>query len=130
MSDPPVTVRSGNSARPGPGGGELPAMCTAMVPADMGEAFVMLESLMGFLAAADPADLPVEVSAEDLRSLERVDAVEAVARARLLAVFSAQDGAVSDGQRNTRTWLVNTTRVTRGQAAEYPDTEALAEDHQ
>src|SRR6202453_3350084 len=105
-------------------------MCTAMVPADMGEAFVLLESLMGFLADADPADLPVAVMAESLRALERVDAVEAVARARLLAVFSAQDGAVGDGQRSTRAWLVNTTRVTRGQAAEYQATEALAEDHQ
>src|SRR6202167_335452 len=130
MSDPPVTVRSGNSARPGPGGGELPAMCTAMVPADMGEAFVMLESLMGFLADADPAGLPVPVMAEGLRALERADAVEAVARARLVAVFSAQDGAVCDRQPCTRTWLVRTTRVTRGQAAEYQATEALAEDHQ
>ena len=66
-------------------------MCTAMVPADMGEAFVMLESLMGFLADADVAELPVAVMAEGLRSLERVDAVEAVARARLLAVFSKPD---------------------------------------
>src|SRR6202050_3749812 len=105
-------------------------MCTAMVPADMGEAFVLLESLMGFLADADPADLPVAVMAESLRALERVDAVEAVARARLLAVFSAQDGAVCDGQRSTRAWLVNTTRVTRGQAGEYQATEALAGDHQ
>src|SRR5580692_11720445 len=105
-------------------------MCTAMVPADMGEAFVMLESLMGFLADADPADLPVEVMAEGLRALERADAVEAVARARFLAVFSAQDGPVGDGQRNTRAWLVNTTRVTRGQAGEYQATEALARDHQ
>jgi len=105
-------------------------MCTAMVPADMGEAFVMLESVMGFLADTDPADLPVPVMAEGLRALERADAVEAVARARFLAVFSAQDGAVSDGQRSTRAWLVNTTRVTKGQAGEYRATEALAENHQ
>jgi hypothetical protein len=72
-------------------------MCTAMVPADMGEAFVMLESVMGFLADADTAQLPVPVAAEGLRSLERADAVEAVARGRLLAVFSAQGGAVCDG---------------------------------
>jgi hypothetical protein len=101
-----------------------------MVPADMGEAFVMLESVMGFLADADVAELPVPVMAEGLRALERVDAVEAVARARLLAVFSAQDGAVGDGQRSTRAWLVHTTRVTKGQAGEYRATEALARDHQ
>ena len=105
-------------------------MCTAMVPADMGEAFVMLESVMGFLADTDPADLPVSVMAEGLRALEQADAVEAVARARFLAVFSAQDGAVADGQRSTRAWLVNTTRVTKGQAGEYRATEALAENHQ
>jgi len=106
------------------------AMCTAMVPADMGEAFVMLESVMGFLADADPAEFPVPVTAAGLQALERADAVEAVARARFLAVFSAQDGAVADGQRSTRTWLVHTTRVTRGQAGEYQATEALARDHQ
>jgi len=105
-------------------------MCTAMVPADMGEAFVMLESVMGFLADADPAEFPVPVTAAGLQALERADAVEAVARARFLAVFSAQDGAVADGQRSTRTWLVHTTRVTRGQAGEYQATEALARDHQ
>ena len=51
----------------------------------------MLESLMGFLADADVADLPVPVLAEGLRALEQADAVEAVARARLLAVFSKPD---------------------------------------
>jgi hypothetical protein len=105
-------------------------MCTAMVPADMGEAMRLLESVMGFLADMDAAELPVSVLAEGLRSLEQADAVEAVARARLLAVFSAQDAAVADGQRSTRAWLVHTTRVTKGQAAEYQATEALARDHQ
>ena len=93
-------------------------MCTAAVPASAGEAFGMLESLLGSLAGQDPAGLPAAVVAERLRALERADAVGAALRGRYLDAFDAQDGPVSDGQRTSRTWLVHSTRVTRGQAAE------------
>ena len=36
---------------------------------------------------------------------------------------------MADGQRTTRTWLVHSTRVTRGQAAEHKAVQALAEGH-
>jgi hypothetical protein len=36
---------------------------------------------------------------------------------------------VADGQRTARTWLVHSTRVTRGQAAEHQAVQALAEGH-
>jgi len=91
-------------------------MSTVMVPASADEALGMLEAAMGFLADADAAQMPAGALAECLRALERTDAVEAAARARLLAAFDARDGYLADGQRNTRTWLVHTLRVTRGQA--------------
>ena len=37
---------------------------------------------------------------------------------------------MADGQRTARTWLVNVTRVTKGQAAEYRAVQALARGHE
>jgi hypothetical protein len=104
-------------------------MSTMMVPANMDDAMKMLESAMGFMADVDAAGMPAEVLAYALRGLERADAIEAVARGRLLVAFDAKDGPVADGQRNTRTWLVHTARVTKGQAGEYQALQALARDH-
>jgi hypothetical protein len=108
-------------------------MCTTTVPATAAEALGMLESALGaqecalrFLAAQDAASLPAPAVADRLRALERTDAIQAAVRARLLAVFDAQDGHLADGQRSTRTWLVHSTRVTRGQAGEYQALQALA----
>lgn len=95
-------------------------MSTVMVPADMPEALAMLEGALGFLADMDAAGMPAQALAECLQGLERADAVGAAARGQLLAAFDAQDGSVADGQRTARTWLVHSTRVTRGQAAVPP----------
>src|SRR5487761_1542043 len=112
-------------------------MCTTTVPATAAEALAILESAaalqesaLRFLAAQDPAALPAQVAADRLRALERHDAIEAAVRARLLAVFDAKDGHLADGQRTTRTWLIHSTRVTKGQAGEYQAIQALARDHQ
>ena len=105
-------------------------MCTGMIPATGAEALAMLESALRFLAAEDTAALPAEAAADRLRALERTDAIEAAVRARLLAVFDAQDGYLADGQRSTRTWLVHSTRITRGRAGEYQALQALARGHQ
>ena len=94
-------------------------MSAIAVPSNADEALRMLESALGFLAAEDAAEMPGEAVAECLRALERADAVEAAARGRLLEAFDAQDAHLADGQRTTRTWLVHTTRVTKGQAAEH-----------
>jgi hypothetical protein len=83
-----------------------------------GDALEILESVMASLADADPADLPDEEKARRLRMLERVDAIEAAVRGRLLAAFDAADCSVADGQRTIRAWLVHATRVTKGQAGE------------
>jgi hypothetical protein len=111
-------------------------MCTTTVPATAAEALAMLESAaglqqsaLGFLAAQDAAALPGPAVADQLRALERHDAMEAAVRARLLVAFEAQDGPLADGQRNIRTWLVHTTRVTKGQAAGYRALQGLARDH-
>ena len=97
-------------------------MCTTTAPATAAEALAMLESALGtqesalrFLAAQDAAALPAQAAADRLRALERNDAIGAALRARLLAAFDAQDGHLADGQRSTRTWLVQSTRVTRRQ---------------
>jgi Domain of unknown function (DUF222) len=111
-------------------------MCTTTDPATAAEALAMLESAAGmqesalaFLAAQDTAALPGPAAADQLHALERHDAIEAAVRARLLAVFDSQDGHLADGQRSTRTWLVHSLRVTRGQAAEYLAVQALARGH-
>ena len=104
-------------------------MCTAAVPPSASEALEMLQTLLGVLAGQDAADLPDEVLAESLRALERVDAVGAALRGRYLEAFDARDGHVADGQRTARTWLVHSTRVTRGQAAEHKAVQVLARRH-
>ena len=106
-------------------------MCTAAVPASASaeDALGLVEALLGSLAGEDAAELPAEVVAGRLRALERVDAIGAALRGRYLEVFDAQDGSVADGQRTVRTWLVHSTRVTRGQAAEHKAVQALARRH-
>ncbi len=104
-------------------------MCVGMVPATGAEALGMLESALGFLAGEDAAGKPPQAVADRLRVLERNDAVQAAVRGRLLVAFDAQDGHLGDGQRTTRTWLVHTTRVTKGQVGEYQAIQALARGH-
>src|SRR6516162_7028569 len=104
-------------------------MSTVTVPANAGEALGMLECAAGYLADLDAAQMPAEALAGCLRGLERADAVQAAARGQLLAAFDVTDGHLADGQRTTRTWLVHSTRVTRGQAAEYKAVQALAQEH-
>ena len=104
-------------------------MCVGMVPATGAGALGMLESALGFLAGEDAAGMPAQAVADRLRVLERNDAVQAAVRGRLLVAFDAQDAHLADGQRTTRTWLVHTTRVTKGQAGEYQAIQALARDH-
>ncbi len=100
-----------------------------MVPANAAEAVGMLESAAGFLADLDTAEMPTEAIAECLLGMERADAVQAAARGQFLTAFDVKDGHLADGQRTTRTWLVHTTGVTMGQAAEHKAVQALAAGH-
>jgi hypothetical protein len=104
-------------------------VCTLTVPASAGEALGQLEFLLGYLADLDAAEMPAEAVAECLRGLERADAVGAAARGGMLAAFDVKGGHLDDGQRTSRTWLVHSTRVTRGQAAEHKAVQALAQGH-
>ena len=56
-------------------------MSTAPVFANVGEALDMVRAGLGYLAAADAAQLAAETQAECLRELERTDAVATAARA-------------------------------------------------
>lgn len=98
-------------------------------PASMAEALELIDSGMRFLAGMSKADMPGGALAAGLRALERHDAVAAAVRGQMLAAFDAQGGPVGDGQRTTKAWLVNTSRVTRGQAAEHIAVERVAEGH-
>src|ERR1700683_1630367 len=104
-------------------------MPTAAAPLSASEKFALIESLLAELAGEDVASGPVAVAADGLRALERVDAVGAAWRAQLLAAFDAQQGCVDDGQRTTRTWLVNSLRITKGQSGHYKAIQALADKH-
>jgi hypothetical protein len=104
-------------------------MTAVTVPASAQEALGMLECAAGFLADLDATQMPAEAISECLQGMERADAVQAAARGRLLAGFDAQGGPLGDGQRTSRSWLVHTTRVTRGQAAEHKAVQALAQGH-
>jgi hypothetical protein len=86
-------------------------------PVSVSGALVMLGHALTVLAAADAGSLPVVVQAQALRMLEQAQARHTVARANILAAFTAQDGYVGDGQGNARTWLRWQTRVTKSAAA-------------
>jgi hypothetical protein len=92
------------------------AMKTVAPPSSATEALEMLQSAMGYLAAADPTEMPAEVQASCLIVLERVDAIEIAARASILAAFTAAQGYAGDGQHSTRSWLIHRTQITPGAA--------------
>jgi Domain of unknown function (DUF222) len=104
-------------------------MCTAVIPAGQADELDLLQMVMRSLARTDPAELPDAEKARRLRILEQVDAIEAAVRGRLLETFDVQDGPVADGQRTVRTWLVNVTGVTKGQAGAHRAVQRLARDH-
>jgi Domain of unknown function (DUF222) len=102
---------------------------TVTVPASTAQALGMLECAMGFLADADATQMPTEALAHCLRTLERIDAIGAAARGRLLAAFDAQDGHLADGQRSSRAWLTHSLGVTGRQAGEHLAVAGLAREH-
>ena len=85
--------------------------------ASVQEALEVLESAMGYLAAAGAAQLPTAVQAQCLQAFEQVDAIETAARSAMLAGFTAAQGYCQDADYSPAMWLVNQTQVTRGAAA-------------
>jgi hypothetical protein len=90
---------------------------TAPEFASVTEALAVLKSAMGYLAAADAAQLPTVVQAECLQGFEQVESVGTAARASFLSAFAQARGYCEDADYSPLMWLVNQTRVTRGCAA-------------
>ena len=76
----------------------------------------MVRAGLGYLAAADAAQLPAATQAECLRELEQHDAMATAARASFLAAFTAGQGHAGDGDYSAVSWLIHRTGITRGAA--------------
>ena len=89
----------------------------ALAPASAGEAIEMMHAGLGWLAAADAAQLGAGTQAWCLRALEQAAAVGTAARASVLAAFTAGQGYAADADYSPRAWLMHKTGITRGAAA-------------
>ena len=76
----------------------------------------MVRAGLGYLAAADAAQLPAATQAECLRELEQDAAALTAARAGFLAAFTAGQGHAGDGDYSAVSWLIHRTGITRGAA--------------
>jgi hypothetical protein len=85
-------------------------------PVSAREALDMVRAGLGYLAAADPAQLPAAAQAECLRELEQDDAVATAARASFLSSFTAAQGYSGDAEYSAVSWLIHRTGITRGAA--------------
>ncbi len=94
-------------------------MSTPMSPGSVSEALEMLESAMGYLAAADATAMAAEAQAQCLRGLERVTAIGTAARTSILGAFTSGQGYCGDADYSPRAWLINKTRITKGAAVGY-----------
>src|SRR6266487_519439 len=106
------TARSGGQSRRG--GDQVDA--TAPAFASVGEALEMVRAGLGYLAAADAAQLPAATQAECLAELEQHGAVATAARASFLSSFTAGQGYADDGDYGAVSWLMHRTGITRGAA--------------
>jgi Domain of unknown function (DUF222) len=95
---------------------EVTQVGTAPVFASVGEALEMVRAGLGYLAAADAAQLSAATQAECLRGLEQAGAVATAARASMLAGFTAGQGYADDAAYSARAWLIYQTRITPGAA--------------
>ena len=85
-------------------------------PACAREALDMVRAGLGYLAAADAAQLSAATQAECLRELEQNDAVATASRASILAAFTAGHGYADDAAYSARSWLIHQTHITSGAA--------------
>jgi hypothetical protein len=87
--------------------------------ASVGEAIEMARAALGYLAAADAAQLAAETQAACLRGLEQTDAIATAARASFLSAFTTGKGYSADADYSARAWLMHRTGITRGAAASH-----------
>jgi Domain of unknown function (DUF222) len=90
---------------------------TAPAFASVTEAMDMAQAALGYLAAADAAQLDAATQAEALQGLERTGAISTAVRAYFLSAFTAGQRHVGDADYSPRAWLMHKTRITRGAAA-------------
>ena len=95
---------------------EVTPVGTAPAFARVGEALDMVRAGLGYLAAADAAQLAAATQAECLRELEQAGAVATAARAAVLAAFTAGQGYAGDAEYSAVSWLMHRTGITRGAA--------------
>jgi hypothetical protein len=86
-------------------------------PSSAAEALAWLDSALGFLAQSDAHSLTLAEHAAVLRGLERAEARQTAARARVLSAFVSGGGLELDGHGSARAWLMWQTRVARGAAS-------------
>jgi hypothetical protein len=91
-------------------------MDTAPAFASISEAIDMARAALGYLAAADVAQLADATLAEALRGLEQTDAISTAVRAYFLSAFTSGQGYAGDADYSPRAWLMHKTRVSRGAA--------------
>jgi hypothetical protein len=87
--------------------------------ASVSEAMDVARAALGYLAAADAAELDAETQAECLRGVERIDAAATAARASFLSAFTVGKGYSADADYSARAWLMHKTGITRGAAASH-----------
>jgi uncharacterized membrane protein len=92
----------------------------APVFASASEALDMVRAGLGYLAAADAAQLPAATQAVCVGELERTGAVATAARASFLAVFTAGQGYADDAEYSAVSWLMHRTGITRGPPSGMP----------
>ena len=92
---------------------------TVPPPASTAQALGMLQSAMGYLAAADATAMAAETQARCLRVLEQVSSVGTAARTSILAAFTSGQGYSADADYSPRAWLIHKTRITKGAAVGY-----------
>jgi hypothetical protein len=104
-------------------------MSSVVSPASASEALEMLQSAMGYLAAADATAMTAEEQARCLRVLERATSAGTAARASVLGAFASGRGYSADADYSPRAWLIHKTGVTKGAAVAYTAWVRRAEDH-
>src|ERR1700754_9470 len=109
---PGTTPTPAAATRPG----EEVTQVSTTAPADAREALDMVRAGLGYLAAADAAQLAAVTQAECLRELEQDAAALTAARAGMLAAFTAGQGHAGDGDYSAVSWLIHRTGITRGAA--------------
>jgi hypothetical protein len=98
--------------------GEVSPVTAAPTFANATDALVVLEAAAGYLAAAEPAEMPDDVRTQCLKVIERTNAMTTAARAGILGRFITAQGYLGDGDFGPKPWLLRETGVSRNAAHE------------